>query len=406
MFSPIHSRFQARKSQTKAVQGVFSAAPIYDNILSLVDPGDAIRLGKTCRSATQAYHNFISRAYNIDKLYRRWFKDTTGFRRLQAKTGTLVSGSTAVQYFDRTFYESSDIDIYTFRKEAVEVAEWIVGEGYVYQAIGAFPDYESHIEQLKNECSDEEWPPEETYVNGGMCTVMEFKKNGAVVQLIVTRNCPFHAITMFHSTCVMNFISYEAAYSMYAAATFDARVATVNGDKLTDKELRAIMKYQNRGWTFTTNLRLHGPRAMQLFHFDETRWVGDRHVWRLPLKTLDTPDRIFTSTSEPMTVDPAIANSWRWQKDEDCIELAGYIASKLLRYRYTFGDAELGREVITFLRKQGKFEFRKQRVMGVSESDAPDSDNWTYWDGVLYQLYYQHFERRRTAEAYRRRLRI
>lgn len=98
--------------------------------------------------------------------------------------------------------------------------------------------------------------------------------------------------------CVINFISYEAAYSMYPAATFDARIATVNGDALTDKELKAITKYQSRGWTFSTNLRLRGNKAKKLFHYDKTRWVGDRHAWWLPLKKLDIPDRFFTPASK------------------------------------------------------------------------------------------------------------
>jgi hypothetical protein len=173
----------------------------------------------------------------------------------------------------------------------------------------------------------------------------------------------------------MNFISYDAAYSMYPAATFDARIATVNGE-MTDKELKAIMKYQTRGWTFSTNLRLHGAKAKRLFQFDKIRWVGDRHAWRLPLKELHFPERLFTRYSIPMTVDPVILNSWQWLKGQDCIGLEGYAASKLLRYRYNFGDADLGREVISFLSKQGKFEFHKHKVMGVSEDDAPNSDDW------------------------------
>lgn len=200
MLGSHHALWSQGESQTKVVQGVFSAAPVYDNILSALDPGDAVRLGKTCLSAFKAYKNFVSRAYNIDKLYRRWFNNTEGFRWLQAKTGTLVSGSTAVQYLDRVFYQSSDLDVYTFRNGAVEVVQWIVDEGYVYQPRGTFPDYESHMEQLMDNCGDEHWPAEEEYANGGICTVLEFAKDGAVVQLIVTRNSPFDAIMSFHSS--------------------------------------------------------------------------------------------------------------------------------------------------------------------------------------------------------------
>jgi hypothetical protein len=176
----------------------------------------------------------------------------------------------------------------------------------------------------------------------------------------------------------MNFISYDAAYSMYPAATFDACIATVNGERLSDKELRAVTKYQSRGWTFSTNpnLRLHGPKITQLFHFDEARWVGDRHVWCLPLKKLTIPDRLFTPASIPMTIDPVLMNSWRWEKDCDRVEIEGHVVSKLLRYRYAFADRSLGSEVITFLGTQGRFEFREQKALGIAEEHAPGRDDW------------------------------
>jgi hypothetical protein len=56
--------------------------------------------------------DYFARAFNIEKRLSRYFDDPKSFRKLQAETLTVISGSTALQFFQRNFYPESDLDLY------------------------------------------------------------------------------------------------------------------------------------------------------------------------------------------------------------------------------------------------------------------------------------------------------
>ncbi|TFK26751.1 hypothetical protein FA15DRAFT_255322 [Coprinopsis marcescibilis] len=373
-YSSVRDRWAYNHIQTKAVKQAFLSSPIYDNILSRLEPGDSIRLAKTCHDARAAHADFLPRGYNIDKLLRRYFDDPDEFRRLQARTATLISGSSALQFLDRSFYKSSDLDLYTPRQAVEEVWNWILSTGYFYKPTEFKPDFHHSAADLRNDEHDD-YVRGTDYKTNGICAVYEFQKGDSVVQLIAARHSPFHAIISFHSTIVMNFITYEAAYSLYPKATFDARIGAAN-DEVTDKELEALNKYRSRGWAITTEVSVLGQKRMKsLFLTDKKRWVLDRHAWRVPLKSIDIPPRSITQTSVPLENDPAIVNSWKFTSDHEISNTTGtFVVSTLLKYRYMFGDDDLAMEVIQFLARQGKLQYRAFELEGNSAADTRHSD--------------------------------
>lgn len=62
----------------------------------------------------------------------RFFPDPLGFRSLQARTGTLVSGSFALQFFDRAFYPNTNLDVYVYSQHRREVGNWVLTMGYTF----------------------------------------------------------------------------------------------------------------------------------------------------------------------------------------------------------------------------------------------------------------------------------
>ncbi|KAG2022616.1 hypothetical protein CC2G_000352 [Coprinopsis cinerea AmutBmut pab1-1] len=196
---------------------------------------------------------------------------------------------------------------------------------------------------------------------------------------MASKHSPFHSILSFHSTCVMNFITYEAAYSMYPAATFSARIAT-SMDRITDKELGALAKYERRGWTITTNVQWQPQSTKKLFHLDEPRWVLDKHCLRIPLKRLNIPPRKFTPGSVEMNFDPAICNSWTLSSETEVNTTTGnFFVSSLFKYRYIFADRVLLSTVSRFLKKQGELEFRRMHELGIDAEHVQESDQWHWW---------------------------
>lgn len=111
----------------------FHCADVYDKINSRITPGTAVKLAQTCHAARDARTCFNRRAFNINRHLGRFFNDPVAFRSLQAQTGTLVSGSSALQFFDREIYEGSDLDVYLHPGHLERVGGWLMEEeGYTY----------------------------------------------------------------------------------------------------------------------------------------------------------------------------------------------------------------------------------------------------------------------------------
>ena len=71
----------------------------------------------------------------MNDIYRKFFdtdEDIITFRREMGKAGALVSGSQVVQYFSRSHYAGSDLDLYVHHQESEYIAMCLVELGYKY----------------------------------------------------------------------------------------------------------------------------------------------------------------------------------------------------------------------------------------------------------------------------------
>jgi hypothetical protein len=107
--------------------------PIADNIFVFLTPATLINLSLASKTNTVAIQQFYKRAYNIHRHLSHFFHDPQGFRSLQARSGTLISGSNALQFLQRSTYKDSDLDLYTHPGYASEVAHWLTNhERYTF----------------------------------------------------------------------------------------------------------------------------------------------------------------------------------------------------------------------------------------------------------------------------------
>ncbi len=76
----------------------------------------------------------MRRTFSVDKLLSRYFEplEILRFRELQYQTGTLISGSTALQLLERAIYPESDLDLYLEFRYTGEIAAWLLDIGYTY----------------------------------------------------------------------------------------------------------------------------------------------------------------------------------------------------------------------------------------------------------------------------------
>src|SRR5882762_8146146 len=86
---------------------------ILQTILTLTSsPVTIIRLSWTCRAVRNIVEWYVQHTFDINRHLSRYFPDPKAFRSVQARTATLIGGSNALQFLDRTVYENADLDLY------------------------------------------------------------------------------------------------------------------------------------------------------------------------------------------------------------------------------------------------------------------------------------------------------
>lgn len=149
----------------------------------------------------------MARAYDIRKGLLHFFADPAGFRLMQSRTGAIVSGSFALQFFTREYYPLADFDIYVELAKGVQVGRWLMENGYSYvpskrdhygSTLQQPDDFELSIKSL-----DYGWIGD-YFKCKGVKGVLNFFRDvdGTTkkVQLIVTELCAIRTILSFHSS--------------------------------------------------------------------------------------------------------------------------------------------------------------------------------------------------------------
>ncbi|KAF8184150.1 hypothetical protein K438DRAFT_1487164, partial [Mycena galopus ATCC 62051] len=89
---------------------------------------ELVRLMQTCRRI----HSLVKDAcFDADRLLFPFFgAKARDFREIQAHTGTIISGSMALQFFNRLTWPNSDLDLYVSLPSASITVLFLVEAGY------------------------------------------------------------------------------------------------------------------------------------------------------------------------------------------------------------------------------------------------------------------------------------
>ncbi|KAH6916768.1 hypothetical protein BKA70DRAFT_1417555 [Coprinopsis sp. MPI-PUGE-AT-0042] len=307
------------------VEEIFNCPLIYDAIFSCLSPPDLYRAAIASRLLRGAVTHFHNLAYNINRHLSSFFRDPIALRKLQAKSGFLISGSNALQFLDRTYYPGSDLDLFAYPEHVNEIGEYLVkSEGYKFiPGKGQLADFSKQEVKQRGLARDHLHRPAVHNMfdyTTGMNELFRFKRQNSEVevQVISTEVCPLDCILYFHSTCVMNFFTHIAAYSMYPSMTFDKRISLALGSETYERTAIAFQKYTSRGWSFPETLDHNSVKNMKGFLiYDTLRNLGDKHTWRVELDTqgldLDksSPFNSFSSAN------PFHCNTWTLEREYD-----------------------------------------------------------------------------------------
>jgi hypothetical protein len=163
----------------------------------------------------------------------------------------------------------------------------------------------------------------------------------------------------------MNFITHDAAYSLYPKATFDKRIAVSFGWNTHEATKKALDKYTERGWAFVEDYSYQGVKAISPAIIpDVARYLDDKHTWILPLD-VNGLDVEAQDASEPSR-NPFHCNSWKLNRDytgfSTQIELGIsydriYYAPKHFEHAYLIADRGLGEamdHLVDYLAEQNR----------------------------------------------------
>lgn len=173
-----------------------------------LDLKDVLSFSSVCYAARRKYEAYINIRFSIYKLLDRYFVHAVSieFRFLMRSTGAIISGSAALQLFDRTYYEKSDLDVFVNRKNARLVADWLIAHGYTFVLSDEQAELRATYEELIDQ--GEEFHSEVAFSSLGIDNfydefeVLNFlsKENGAKIQVVATNYCPLNAVLNFHSS--------------------------------------------------------------------------------------------------------------------------------------------------------------------------------------------------------------
>lgn len=107
-----------------------------DVIFDHLSAATLVWYAKTCKASYCQVQSYKCRRFRLHELLAPYFSlpQIDYLRQLQAATGMLISGSTALQFFDRVIYPDSDLDLYVENGHdfCEKIRGWLLEVGYTY----------------------------------------------------------------------------------------------------------------------------------------------------------------------------------------------------------------------------------------------------------------------------------
>ncbi|KAF7902235.1 hypothetical protein EAF00_002138 [Botryotinia globosa] len=271
-------------------EDIFLCYPIFDNICTHLDPNEILLLRATTKQLSPLFESLFKTQWNINRQLKRFIEDPITFRSKLATYNAVISGSFALQFFERRFWKESDLDIYVNGSDDSgshdQLDEHLVNsEGYNLQA--AKEDEDNDLHAYAGHLSD--ILEVKTYLKTNLT-----EERPLQIQLIFTTDTPWKAIINgFNHTVVMNVISWNLAYSIFPHSNFIERTTyelkgTGNPYSIPNGNLEdTIEKYKRRGWGWERAMTYGERRRLRSLESSSSLNEIEDHseIWTIALDT-------------------------------------------------------------------------------------------------------------------------
>ena len=117
---------------------LFETYPIFDRLCLHLPIREIINLTRTCRALSKLYQTLLHlQQWNVDRSLLRFVKEPRQLRAQMAKCDGLISGSFALQFFERVHWPDSGLDIFVREGHNAQQLELYIleKEGYEFSRI-------------------------------------------------------------------------------------------------------------------------------------------------------------------------------------------------------------------------------------------------------------------------------
>ncbi|KAG7088807.1 hypothetical protein E1B28_012767 [Marasmius oreades] len=225
----------------------------------------------------------------------------------------------ALQLLSRKRYPESVLDLYVEHRYSSFLGSFLEAIGYKFKPTQVQPKRLNaalqHIEGLRAFVGDVPG----IGVSGAFN--LNMARGDRKIQLITADDSSLDIILKFHSTVVMNVISYSHIYSLYPRGTFQESLSLINHWNDDSEQQVARQKYVDRGWkmldsdgsewklnsfmvgfaSFSSySESYHGltEEHIGIFQVNKLRRLGDSYCWTFKLPTLVYPTENDPSTEQ------------------------------------------------------------------------------------------------------------
>jgi hypothetical protein len=100
---------------------------VFDQMLVI----DLFWMSQTCRMMRDVVRAYWTTAFNLSRVIYPFVPEeqVLSFRNMLRTTGTIISGSTALQFLDRTRYGGADLDLYINQCHIDAASKWLLDRG-------------------------------------------------------------------------------------------------------------------------------------------------------------------------------------------------------------------------------------------------------------------------------------
>lgn len=171
-----------------------------DDLFELLNAQDLVTMRGVCQGIKALVDHYMATHFTLGRVLDKYFDNIPAFRSVQAKTATLISGSTALQFFGRITYAESDLDLYAWKKHLPILVDYILEEGYKFQS--SIRGLNKWTDVLK--AWDRGLIQKDGYMGLPLFCTLHFTRaryqKRTTVQIIVALQNPMECILNFHSS--------------------------------------------------------------------------------------------------------------------------------------------------------------------------------------------------------------